>query len=469
MTKLLEQLRTKRDEGIKFLEDLAPEDREADLTAEERASFDYIVSELDDLDERIRPLEEGAQRRAKVETVRAATTVKVNKEPLTYERGNGRSYFLDLGRAAIQHDQHAAERLQRHADEMRVETTHRSEMRAARAENEMLGLSTSGSFEKRANPNRTPGQGGEFVPPLWLEDDWIAFLRAGRTTANLCRQLTLPEGTDSINLPKIATGTSTAIQGADNSGVSSTDVTTTSVQAFVRTIAGQQDIALQLLEQSPVSFDEVIFADLTADYNRNIDRQVLSGTGAGGVNGGQLKGFDAVSGVNAVTYTDGTPTLGKAYVPIAQSISQMAGLRFAAPTALVMHPRRWYWGVSQLDAQNRPLIVPSTVSNFNPLALQNGVPAEGPAGTILGIDVYLDANVTTVDGVGTNQDRVYALYTPDFLLWEGEMRARAMPEILSGTLQVRLQVYNYAAFMPDRYAQAISIVSGTGLVAPAGF
>jgi hypothetical protein len=62
-------------------------------------------------------------------------------------------------------------------------------------------------FEKRVNPNRTDGQGGYFVPPIYLIDEFIPALRAGRTAANLCRQMDLPAGTDSINIPKIATGT----------------------------------------------------------------------------------------------------------------------------------------------------------------------------------------------------------------------------------------------------------------------
>jgi hypothetical protein len=147
-------------------------------------------------------------------------------------------------------------------DELSREQNHR-EMRVAgykRRDSETM-------FEKRVNPNRTDGQGGFFVPPLWLVDEYIDLPRFGRTTANLCRTMGLPSGTDSINLPKVATGTATGVQTADAGAVTSTDLTDTSVSAPVRTIAGQQDIAIQLLDQSPVSFDEVVFADLIADYN----------------------------------------------------------------------------------------------------------------------------------------------------------------------------------------------------------
>lgn len=97
-------------------------------------------------------------------------------------------------------------------------------------------------------------------------DQYIALARAGRAFANLCQNQALPGGTDSINIPKLLTGTATGIQTADNSAVTEVDLTDTSVQAQVQTIAGQQDLAIQLLDQSPIAFDEVVFRDLVASH-----------------------------------------------------------------------------------------------------------------------------------------------------------------------------------------------------------
>ena len=44
----------------------------------------------------------------------------------------------------------------------------------------------------------------------------------------------------------------------------------------------------------------------------------------------------------------------------------------------------------------------------------------------------------------------------DLYLWEGSMRTRVLSEVLSGTLQVRLQVYNYVAFMANRRPSSIT-------------
>lgn len=57
----------------------------------------------------------------------------------------------------------------------------------------------------------------------------------------------------------------------------------------------------------------------------------------------------------------------------------------------------------------------------------------------------------------------------DAYLYEGAIRTRALVEVLSGTLQVRLQVYNYVALIPDRYPVAYAAIDGTGLITPAGY
>ena len=95
--------------------------------------------------------------------------------------------------------------------------------------------------------------------------------------------------------------------------------------------------------------------------------------------------------------------------------------------------------------------------------------AEGLVGSVLGTNVFLDANVPANLGVGTNQDEILTAKWDDTYLWEGALRTRALSEVLSGTLQVRLQLWNYVAFMPDRYPVSIAVAGGTGLIAPAGF
>lgn len=381
-----------------------------------------------------------------------------------YARTGGNSYFADLiaiSMPGVNPEAHAAmQRLQQHAQVVE------------RASADLPAMFRSGPErrgahqETRVNPNRTDGQGGFFLPPLWIIDEFVAALRAGRALADRCNVQPLPPGTDSINLPKVNTGTTTAVQTADNAAVSSTDLTDTSMSAGVKTIAGQNDIAMQLLEQSPVSggFDQVVLQDLSADYNMKLDLQVLAGSAASG----QARGILNVSGINGITYTDATPTLGELWVPLMQALSQVAKNRFLPVDSIGMHPSLWYWATSQLDTTGRPLIA-GDGDGMNSIAVYDANAAEGVVGAIGNVPIVIDANMPTNLGAGTNETRIIAGRYKDAWLWEGALRTRVMPEVLSGVLSARIQLYNYFAFMPDRYPVAFSVISGTGCIPQAGF
>jgi HK97 family phage major capsid protein len=474
----------------------APSADKRELTAEEGAKFaehrdavQAIDKELEPARQALAEAEELDKREAAANQLRAqygqtAPDAPEQRkaglsvtEPLTYQRGGQHSYFLDLARQQLGRGDGdggltaSAERLQRHGREMDVEMPAREKRREEQARREIRSLKDlprgwdGNAFEKRVNPNRTDGQGGYFVPPLWLIDEYAEFLRFGRVAANLCRTMQLPGGTDSINLPKIASGTATAIQTADAVAVQSTDLTDTSVSAPVRTIAGQQDVAIQLLDQSPIAFDDVIFLDLIEDYNMKWDLQVINGSGASG----QVTGILNTGSINTVTYTDATPTLPEMYPAFAQAASLVAKNRKLPATAAIMIPSMWYWATAQLDTTNRPLIVPPQGA-LNPAGTQTGLGEEGYVGMLsMGLPAYMDGNIPSNLGAGTNETRIIAARWSDILAWEGIMRTRVLSEVLSGTLQVRFQVYNYCALMANRRPEAISVISGTGLIPAAGY
>jgi len=50
--------------------------------------------------------------------------------------------------------------------------------------------------------------------------------------------MALPAGTDSVNIPRITTGTDTAVQSADNAATTTQDMVTATVTAPVRTVSG---------------------------------------------------------------------------------------------------------------------------------------------------------------------------------------------------------------------------------------
>lgn len=418
-----------------LMEKLKSEKR--DPTDEEKLSFDKWEAEVREVDASIKTLDaELEQRSDELKREQRAAELRrrtpsgiiVTDESLTYQRGNGRSYLKDLVDSARPdgRKQDAIERLARHGAEMRL------------------------------NMSRTDGTGGEFVPPLWVIDQYVKLARAGRVVADLCNKLPLPPGTDSINLPKVATGGAAAEQ-ADSGVVQKTDITTTSVSGAVTTIAGQQVFAMQLLDQSPINFDEVVFQDLLADLAKQVDVYVISKAAIGILN---------VTGINAITYTDASPTVPELYPKLADGVQQIHTGRFMPPQAIAMHPRRWGWILASLDSSNRPLVVPNAQGPLNAFAGMTDVRSEGSVGTLQGLPVYVDANVPINLGAGTNEDRIIEARFDDLYLYEGETRTRALFETDGNTLEVRLQVWEYLAFIGDRYPAAVSVVSGTGLITP---
>jgi HK97 family phage major capsid protein len=467
---LLKQLREQRsalEAEIKALFDTA-ETEARSLATEELATVAEKRKAIKEVDERIIEFAEEEMRAR--EAAEAAGrilhdgTVHVRREPMTYERHNrSQSYFRDLGLAHVGGDEEARQRLRSHRTEMDVELPKLEARREAAMQRALDDLSIGerrGGVERR-DITRTDGAGGEFVPPLWLIEEFGEFARAGRAFADRCRQIPLPAGTDSINVPRITTGTAVAAQTADNAAVQETDLVTSSANGPVRTVAGQQDIALQLLEQSPIVFDELIFSDLTADYNAKLDLQTINGSGAAGQHTGAL----VLAGTNAVTYTDASPTVSELFPKGADGVQQVATNRKLPPNCVVMHPRRWFWMTAALDANGRPLVVPTVNGAYMAQGVALDVLAEGPVGFWHGLPVYLDANMPITLGVGA-EDAILIVRGPDLLLFEGGIKTRALPEVLSGNLTVRLQVYAYSAFIPGRQPTAISKINGTGLTTP---
>jgi HK97 family phage major capsid protein len=444
MLEYIEKLRAKRDalkaEAQTLTDEAVSESR--DLTDDEDSRVSEVIAEVRKLDDRIKELTDEELRSAKVAEARTKADsvirpgVRVASEARTYEKGNtAYSYMSDLVLAEVNHDTSAQERLSRHAVENRDLTT------------------TSGA--------------SAFVPPAYLVNDFIELARAGRVTADLVTHMPLPQGHMSLVIPKIATGVSVASQQGEGTAVAEVDLTDGSITVPVVTIAGQQDLSLQLLEQGPAIFEQIVIRELAGAYANELDRQVLNGTGTNQ----EMRGILQTSGISSVAYTDGSPTVGELYAKTADAIQRIHSNRFQPATHIVVSPRRWGWLTAAVDSQNRPLVVPSAQGPMNAAASQGPVSAEGYAGSMQGLPVFVDANIPTnyPDFASTpnlNTDPVIVMRASDHILFEGPLHSRVLKEVLSSTLQVRIQLYAFTAFTAARFPKSTSVISGSGLTTP---
>jgi HK97 family phage major capsid protein len=373
-------------------------------------------------------------------------TVKVGHEPLTYREHGQHSMFTDLFRCTSQPGMHpeAAERLSRHAKEMKFE-------RAVKA----------GDIPREAqfDLSSTDAAGGYLVAPLWLQEEFVTLARAGRVAADVLGPRSLPPNTDSINLPRMSAGT-TVTTIADNAAVSETDATFDTISGDVKTSAGLQDVSQQLIDRGVPGVDSVIFADLAKAYAVVLDTAVLNSATANNL------GLLQVSGINAVTYTQATPTVANLYPKLADAIQRVHVNVFMPPTAILMHPVRWAFILAGIDGNNRPLITPYAPQNA--VGSFGGVVSQGAVGSVQGIPVYTDPNIPTNGGAATNQDSIIVVRTDECFLYEDAAGpyVETFRDVGSGNLTVRFRLHNYWAQINSRRPKAISVISGTGLVAP---
>jgi len=447
---MIEALRARRKVDKAELENLSM--RISAATASESRTmtkkFDAGMVELRAVDDRIEELEQQEAREGRA----AAHRVEMN-----LPGGDNGSRFTTSGPSTYDDP-----RQNREAPSFFRDLIHAQRGSADAADRLRTNNREMGS-ESRAlgNTGAVGGSGGEFAPPAWLTQDFVALARPGRVFADRFHHEDLPSGVSSVNIPRISSGTTAGVQTTQNTALSQTDLTTAALSSGIVTIGGKQIVSQQLLDQSGIPFDQIILKDLSADWAKQLGTQAITGTGAAG----QLRGYLTPASTNVQTWTQAAPTAALFYSQLAKLQGAINASRYASPDTVVMHPRRWAWFASFTDSTGRPLVVPSS-GGFNSMANPGASVAAGHVGSVLGMDVFTDPNVPVDLGAGTNQDVVAMFVADDVWLWESQLKAEAFTQPYADSLGVLYRVYNYAAMIPDRYLASLGQISGTGLVTP---
>ena len=441
LDKVIERRDAVKAEMDAVLEAVAVENR-TDLTADETTKVDALVAESRSLDSKIENLKAQADADAKVAEVRAAVAdvampksggAKVIREERTYTPNSGASFIKDAFNAQFKQDFSAQDRLARH---MREEEVERRD-------------GTTANFEG-------------LVVPQYLTDLAAPLARAGRPTADFAtNKMPLAPSGMTLNISRMTTGTSTAIQQTQATDVSETDADDTLLTVNVRTIAGQQDLSRQAIERG-TGIDSFVIGDLIRSWHTTLNSQIINGAGTNGT----IKGIRA-SGGNAVTFTATTPTVALLYPKLADALQKVQSNVFTTPTHWIMHPRRLAFLLAGVDSSNRPLVVPSANGPMNAVATGAGTAQYGNSGySLLGLPIIADASVQTT--LSTDQDEIYLVDSREMHLFEqpGSPFSLRFEATGASNLTVKTVVYGYAAFTAERYPLAASIISGTGLAAP---
>lgn len=357
------------------------------------------------------------------------------------------------------------ERLTRHAEQMgRIH-----QAREARAWDRL----TASGLEYRVTPDRTDGFGGYFAPPAWLNQLFATANRPGRVLAGLMPRFPLPTGVSTINVPVIGTGT--VVQPApDDAGVVDQDITDSAAESAVVPLAGQADVSLQLLEQSPAGahLDWAIFTDLSEGYDFDLESQLIVGSdgSATSVASAQLPGVLTIANIISVVYTSGSPTGSGMWTPLSKVGAQVGDARARPPQCWLMRTARWFWLQGAEDTATRPF----GLSTRFYLGSDDETP--DPIGGLMALPVFLDDAIpATLGGTsgltvgGGTQDVIIGLRPHDQILLEGEPQTLIAREPLSGSLGVRLQMHCNAAAITGRRPAGIGVLQGTGMAVQSGY
>ena len=442
LTQLQEKRNSKNELIDATLNRAAEEDR--DLNEIEVANVSALALEIEKLDARIEQISEIETRktaanelakRVEVSTPNATPVGgwKVTSEEPTYHARGKNSFLADAMNAEFSRDFEAQERITRYNRELQVEK--RDVGTAAFA-----GL----------------------VVPQYLVDLYAPLARAGRPVADICRKHVLPAQGMTVNISKVTTGTAVGYQAAENDTATETNIDDTLLTVNVNTIAGMQDVSKQAILRG-ANIEDVVLADLISAYNTKLDYGILNGSGSSGEPTGLTTALTAV-----VTATDASPTVAELYPKIVDGIQRVQSAVFQGPNFIIMHPRRLGFFLAGVDDQKRPLVVPNANGPMNAVGTYSGL-GYGQTGqySMLGLPVITDANVTTTNGDGSNEDLIYIVSSDEMHLWEApQMPTYVRFEQPDGKVAIRIVLFGFSAFTAQRRPLAGAIIGGTALVTP---
>jgi len=441
---------------VQLILDKAQQDGRSNLTTEEDervaelfAARDQARTDITGIENKLATTNklkvEEQEREAKQKEVRDTQTRKpsydqvarVGQEERTYRKDQdplGKGFLMDVSRQFLFQDVEASHRLAQHMREERVE----------RAEYMQRAVGT-GAF-------------AGLTVPQYLTELYAPATAALRPFADICNRHPLPESGMSVNISRVTTSSSAAVQASENSAVSETNMDDTLLTVNVQTAAGQQTVSRQAIDRG-TGIEDVTMQDLFNRVATTIDSTLINQA---------TNGLTNVA--TATSYTDATPTGAELYPKILGAAAgvEAALLAMGNPTHAVMHSRRWYWLSSQMSS-TWPLINWSGIpTQAGGVADPSSSYASGPRGVLpSGLQVIVDNNIGTTLGAGT-EDELYVVPASECHLWEdpnAPLFIRA-EQPAAASLGVLLVAYSYFAYTFGRYANGMGKVSGTGMIAP---
>jgi len=439
LSKLQENRTSKTDLIDATLTRAVTEDR--DISEIELANIQALKLEVEKLDERINQIAEielrnsaNAEIAAKVDSqveTRNIGGARVTSEEATYHNRSKNDFLADAIAAEFGGSYEARDRI-------------------ARYQREVLETRDSGTSNFAG-----------LVVPQYLVDSFATLRRAGRPVLDISVNSALPAQGMTLNIGRLTTGVTSYVQASENTAPTESSPDDTLLTINVNTVASMFDLSKQAVLRG-TGIETQLLGDAVRSYQTKVDALAINGSGSSGEHRGILN----TSGINAVTYTDASPTYAEFFPKLVQAITDISTNFFGSATHIVMHPSLAGCILRALDGSNRPQFT-SNLGNPQNAAGTFQRPGYDLGGfQILGIPVVLDANMPVNLGTGTNETAVIVGNFDESYVFEDNSGTPLYVrfEQPDGNIAIRTVVFGFSAYTAGKYPSAFSAITGTGLI-----
>jgi HK97 family phage major capsid protein len=439
LSKLQENRTSKTDLIDATLTRAVTEDR--DISEIELANIQALKLEVEKLDERINQIAEielrnsaNAEIAAKVDSQVESRNIggaRVISEEATYHNRSKNDFLADAIAAEFGGSYEARDRI-------------------ARYQREVLDTRDSGTSNFAG-----------LVVPQYLVDSFATLRRAGRPVLDISVNSALPAQGMTLNIGRLTTGVTSYVQASENTAPTESSPDDTLLTINVNTVASMFDLSKQAVLRG-TGIETQLLGDAVRSYQTKVDALAINGSGSSGEHRGILN----TSGINAVTYTDASPTYAEFFPKLVQAITDISTNFFGSATHIVMHPSLAGCILRALDGSNRPQFT-SLLGNPQNAAGTFQRPGYDLGGfQILGIPVVLDANMPVNLGTGTNETAVIVGNFDESYIFEDNSGTPLYVrfEQPDGNIAIRTVVFGFSAYTAGKYPAAFSAITGTGLI-----
>lgn len=260
--------------------------------------------------------------------------------------------------------------------------------------------------------------------PIQYLSNFVSNTNFGRPAIDAVSKAALPANGMTINIPSLVTsaggGSSTAptvAETAESAAPSDTGMTSAYESVSVKKYAGQQTISLELMERSdPIFFDQLAI---------QLERAYLQATDAA------LIAILTAQGTQAATAAATSAGL-ISYVSTEAPAAYKGSSYFAQN--LVANTDWWSALLGYTDTTGRPIY-----NAYNPWNNAGDSKPGSIKGTVLGLDLYVDKNVTS----GLVDESAFII-APETVLWMESPEAFFSVNVVN-SMSVQTAIYGYAA------------------------